>query len=619
MTAQHTIQLLDFYHPMETFDIQHSSSSQSPLGGISTMATTQTDITPPDEGTASLDVRADRSEEEEEGPKYQLRPQTRELRSGFTSTWIDQDDTGDYDPSEEGRKARLLRNRLKLRTRNNGRVTIDISDEGEADDESSPRIIPKSMVTFGFRSEDGKAKYQHLTTSLPTKSEPKHDHPTNCRRLRKRDTAVTSLYDSEWNSQKLRFAPDLPDNLTGHPIARGCWECLGLGLECSLLDDERSWPCAACQDDDHECDLVTPPKLKRACERCKRVRTACSFSYTLKHGEHCQQCMDGGWRCIAGPAKDAIPARIRYDRDWVNDPLTKKRTNKARKYIPCKECLDANGTCSFSADGNAGEPCAGCIVSGQPCTFENAAAPLVPMDNGDKLEKKRQAEAPPPSASPAKTAKVLRGSEGTTRKIETKFCHPVVFNYDDNTNGRVPCHFCAEAGYGIFGLGAKEVKVIDWEDGRGLEEIGGGHKAEGVENTRMCASCTLIRLTIIMCAVHQLRPIAGTAMNALDMNTAFAELMSGTAKVGRKWCAVCPSLAQYECCSFSDAGSGCGLMLCELCTVTLTGIYDGDLQKMLPDLKDEPTEQRILGLRADFELLKQDGLLLKYVLWASQQ
>ena len=51
----------------------------------------------------------------------------------------------------------------------------------------------------------------------------------------------------------------------------------------------------------------------------------------------------------------------------------------------------------------------------------------------------------------------------------------------------------------------------------------------------------------------------------------------------------------------------------------LAGVYDGDLQKMLPKLVDKPTQERMLGFRADYELLKEDGLLMKYVLWNSQQ
>jgi hypothetical protein len=52
--------------------------------------------------------------------------------------------------------------------------------------------------------------------------------------------------------------------------------------------------------------------------------------------------------------------------------------------------------------------------------------------------------------------------------------------------------------------------------------------------------------------------------------------------------------------------------------VLLAGVYEGDLQKMLVGTKSEPSKDRPLGLRADYEFLKQDGLLMRYVLWSSQ-
>lgn len=94
--------------------------------------------------------------------------------------------------------------------------------------------------------------------------------------------------------------------------------------------------------------------------------------------------------------------------------------------------------------------------------------------------------------------------------------------------------------------------------------------------------------------------------------------MSGTTKASTKWCSVCPSLARYQCTTSSD-GCKCGLLLCEHDMVLLAGVYDGSLQAMLSLIKDEPSKERMFGLRADYEFLKQDGLLMKYVLWDSSQ
>ena len=548
--------------------------------------------------------------------KYQLRPQMREVRPGFTSTWIDEDKTGDYDPSEEFRKRRLLRNRMKLRAQWYTRFTTENSDDDGADDDSTPKVIPKLIITLSFQSEAGKSKFERLATFLPAKAEPIPSEPSTGYRLRK-NPAVTCLYDSEWNSQKSHFALDLPSDLTGHPIARGCWECLGIGIECPLLKDERSWPCSTCLDDDHDCDLVTPPIRKRACERCKRRRIVCSYNITPNHGEACQQCMDEGYRCVAGPAKDAIRTRIRYDRDWVKDPLPKEKPPKPRKKVARVDHRKAHRPSSFSATGSIKQASAA-DISGESCSVgahgQQYQSSILPRET----TKKRKSGNNSGLVLPSIFARIVKQSGGTSKMTSTKFCHPISFNYEDKTNGKLPCHFCAEIGYAMFGLGAKEVEVVDWEDGRGMEEVSGGHKGEGIENTRICASCSLSRLRIIMCLTHELQPIPGVQKDALDMNAAFTELMSGTAGMSRRWCVVCPSLALYECCTPSDGSKGCGLMLCEQCKVTLTGLYDGDLQKMLPELEDEATDQRMLGLRADYKLLKQDGLLMRYVLWDSQ-
>ena len=91
---------------------------------------------------------------------------------------------------------------------------------------------------------------------------------------------------------------------------------------------------------------------------------------------------------------------------------------------------------------------------------------------------------------------------------------------------------------------------------------------------------------------------------------------SGLVDKRRRWCSVCLNLASYECTAVSEVCRGCGLMLCEHCTVTLSAVHNGDLQKMLEMVKDQPLGEGVLGLRADYELLKQDGLLMRYVLWS---
>lgn len=290
--------------------------------------------------------------------------------------------------------------------------------------------------------------------------------------------------------------------------------------------------------------------------------------------------------------------------------------------------------CPILESGDLGQACEACGVGGRRCTIEHlmpaqlrfsrevgdeestAQDDILTKSTALNEENAMQPPSPLPATKPTQPTKAS-SSAGTTHKIHTKFSHPIQFNYvpSSATKDSKPCHFCLSPAYPLLGLGSREVEVIDWADGRGLEEISGGHRGDGIESTRVCVQCTLSRLQVVMCPSHQLRPIKGVGKDMLEVNAAFAELFSGEVKSGRKWCAVCPSLAGYEC---GTGGEGCGLRLCEHCMVMLTGLYDGDLQVMLESIVDEPTEEKMLGLRADYELLKKDGLLMRYVLYSSQ-
>lgn len=59
-------------------------------------------------------------------------------------------------------------------------------------------------------------------------------------------------------------------------------------------------------------------------------------------------------------------------------------------------------------------------------------------------------------------------------------------------------------------------------------------------------------------------------------------------------------------------------MLCETCMVSVVG-SDGNLEKALDQLRDTPSEERVLGLRADHEFLRREGLLMRFVMWQSQR
>lgn len=94
----------------------------------------------------------------------------------------------------------------------------------------------------------------------------------------------------------------LEDLTLGHPAARGCKPCFELGLECDLLTEDSSYPCAICDKDDVDCELVLPPEKKRPCEGCRKKRIQCSYRHEgSDHSKACDHCFNLGHNCVAGP------------------------------------------------------------------------------------------------------------------------------------------------------------------------------------------------------------------------------------------------------------------------------------------------------------------------------
>lgn len=533
----------------------------------------------------------------------------------FCTTWIDEDDTGDFDPSEELRAARLRRARLKLRVQGYKTPRVNATGEGNAVNEATLKATPTLLVKLSFSSESGKTRFEEHVTISTVKSAAVPLLSENGYSLRTRDPGPVFGYNDSDTQDRIRqlLAPDLCREPTGHPAARGCWGCIVIGQECSLLEHELSWPCEACSETGEDCALVVPASRKRKCQRCKSHKQVCSYTYSLNHGPACQQCQDEGYGCVAGPHEASLRIRVRYGEDACRPPALRNKKSKVQK-VPlvttCAECRAAGRSCSLAMDQIQTHACQACTDSGAACTL----AHLVPRSEQNKPRKRGRADSVVETGPPrCKTIKTSDDPASATKTIFTKFAHPIVFNHQGDSS-RKPCHFCAEPAYAIFGLGGKQAKVFELADGEGLEEVSDGHRADGVENTRVCAACTLRRMQIIMCSVHEMRPIVGTKASASETNAAFASLLSGAPDAKCEWCAFCPSLAQYRCHSTSDGCRGCGLDLCEHCAVTLAGAHDGDLQQMLRVLQDEPSEQRPFGLRADVELLRQDGLLMRYVL-----
>lgn len=552
-----------------------------------------------------------------------LRPQTAKMR--FPSTWIDKDETGNYDPAEKFRR-RKRRSYPKPQGRPRPNDLLNTTDE--VVDRTAYSLRQSSLILkIQFPSEASKSAFRKHVSHLPPRP---HDDFANGYRLRSKAGALPVQLDAESSlKEELTRAANFPENIKGHPFARGCWPCHSLNLRCPLLDDERSWPCYTCLEVGDDCDLITSPIRKRACDRCKGKRRTCSYVYNHENKDSCEGCAADGFSCVAGPLKEAIVPRLRYERDYKKDPLpTKKPAKDSAGFMPCRE---AGTLCSFGKDDDQAAYVTRRTMSSVCIPQKMQDGPAAPQQPPAKphtaaAPSKRAAHDAAKQQTPTKQPKLNEPetvSIGSKKKIISRFCHPIKFNCED-ADGTDSCHFCDRSSFSIMGLEAKETEVFDWADGRGYDEVGEGHRETGSAPTRVCAACTMGRVPAIMCQKHEMQPISNVTLETMDIDGAISALFAGKLRASDQWCSVCPSLASYECQTeesmdaFGDLRCGCGLSLCELCMLSLTDEHDGDLQRMLAVLEDQPSHERPLGLRADWEFLKEDGLLMRHVLWSSK-
>lgn len=636
--------------------------------------------------------------------KRELRP-VREATRIAPRTWLDADTTGDFDPHEEARQLRARKKRPKIPHRGN----LDWGNEGYSSEpriELRPQTQPKPILCLSFSSSSGRAAFSELCANFEHAVKPARDHFTEGYQLRKRKRACDGNLLERIGLQTTGvrvLANEQPRDLQNQPAARGCFDCMAMGLNCSLLDNEHSWPCDDCKANDCDCHLVQEPELKLACTHCQNLGKikkwlVCSFDYEQDPADHrgrCKRCQeDNHHNCVAGPRPGVTRTRIRIGADgepYTNQPSTGQRT---LQNSTCRQCLDSQRTCSF-ANGAAhgrGDVCTACDMSGDLCeplgrkarmhrdrqprrrasrmkleeldseheidTRANRSegfdedefdgdqeliawfdrAPIGPFDgqqsHGEPSADQDQDIITISSSSPGAlvTGHLRRGytstsessdeepdaSSCTVKIVRTKFCHPIRFEYLDTTpDNSDPCSFCSCAHYSIIGLEERTAEVIEWHDGRGWEEISGGHKGDNVKNTQVCSSCTIARMKVMVCEEHLMARISEVGQKR-DFDAAFERLLLNEKTRGERWCTVCCSLVDWECCAEQrvEAKEGCGLALCEDCVSHLRKC-GGSLAKMLTQLGDKATEERLNGLRADFELLKLDGLLMSFVNWSA--
>lgn len=189
--------------------------------------------------------------------KRELRP-LREPKRTAPNTWVDADTTGDFDPHEEARQARVRRKKAKL----SHRKKIDWISEGhahDADNDVNLTAQPRLPLRLSFNTSSGKSAFNELDAKFQREVKPARDHFTAGYQLRKRDItgegANLGIIGAKVAGVRL-VGSEQPCDYSNHPVARGCVACLMLVRECSLLRNEHAWPCDECEDDDNDCQLV---------------------------------------------------------------------------------------------------------------------------------------------------------------------------------------------------------------------------------------------------------------------------------------------------------------------------------------------------------------------------
>ncbi|KAF2655934.1 hypothetical protein K491DRAFT_597870 [Lophiostoma macrostomum CBS 122681] len=587
---------------------------------------------------------------------YELR---KTLNRNVPGTWVDLDQTGDYDPEAERAAKRAKAKEAKERRK-----------RGKA---PKPRkeVVPKYIVRLPFPNKIG---------DVLNRTDEEQNWPEGWSEVDSEEETEMAEIRAFYRKSTPGVQPQRPigdpkgecDDLTGHPCARGCVSCRVRGADCSMING-GAWPCEQCVEDEieHDCTPIIEPVIKGKCRECREScaedeENTCSFEQIGQDGsgreDHdlCDQCLEkGDLGCVAEPPQGYKAPRIDLD---------ELSYGPGRKHANCTNCRATGKRCSIKKKSEKG-PCKQCKRAKIGCTFldtppksatpkkvdkgKRKAGAKAQMEKGESSRAGAQEGRQDRGGTPFFTAQDLadlddddeeivrqptpeiemedaKGRRGFVTKIRTSFAHPVEF-----MNTAADCNFCDMPIFGFVGHFEREVHVLRWANGLGYTELQGGHREEHLATT-MCGACTISRVQIISCERHEIRAIEGQDAEQ-DMNAAAEDLMSaepGSDTMSyqqQRWCSMCFSLAVFKCVTpqFSfwmddDEGEveieGCGLRFCRDCELKFRETYDGNLNTMatVMDLEpkvgeDEEPDPDSPSVRADVGFLRREGLLMKTV------
>ncbi|MCJ1418178.1 hypothetical protein MMC32_004524 [Xylographa parallela] len=549
---------------------------------------------------------------------YDFRPGPRQY-TGLRTTWLDQDNSGDFDPDCEYSPLKTAIASKRQRPHFDG-------EETDRPETKKPKLFSWKLgrhhghscpITITLKSDRGATLLRYFSIFPDNWPEPgpadeqKEQNFTELSldsvkplRLRQRNKILS-------NSEAPDAAEDdnllpLADITLGHPAARGCKGCFEINSPCSLLQEGERYPCFDCREDNIDCELILPPPKKRQCESCRRRKIVCSYRISDDHAKPCLDCTKSGYKCVAGPFIGRTRTGPSLDQDFSQFIPTPERPFKS-----CAECRRSRKSCSLLSHPGYSD-CNRCYSLGQHCTFEAVVTDV----KGTIRKQEVQASKSFDDGVKAFTSPVSR----STKTIKTRLAHPILFNYEVTDDGCSPCHWCEDQIYGILGLAQVHVEVIDHHDGQGYVEIEGGHTAVGKFPSRMCGMCTCERLRITACMTHELEQIQDADLDAIGSDTVLEWMTPGMSNSAPfEWCSLCPRAANFACCSpvivedGDDKGeSGCGLKLCHDCACNLISEHEGNLTKLITAMEEDET-LTIFDMRADINFLRSDGHLLSRI------
>ncbi|KAF2689711.1 hypothetical protein K458DRAFT_272825, partial [Lentithecium fluviatile CBS 122367] len=569
-------------------------------------------------------------------------------RTVATTTWLDVDQSGNYDPEEEDKKKALKLNKAKAKKKG--------KQKAAPKERKMKKIVKLRIQAIGnvLNITNGEDHWSDGHSMIDPEEEREMQELRSFYRQR-----TPGVEPQEPISDPKGELADL----TGHPVARGCKTCRKYDQGCSMTANGE-YPCAQCVEDGTECQAIVTPMSHGygRCNLCEQRRQPCSFE-DGSMCSICDQCLDSDdLECVPGKLANWTSDRIDLDRilygpDRKHEKCTYCRTHKKRCSLkakedkpPCKYCKKHTIGCTFYdtmpvdlLKKGKGKQKAGDKTKAQssrkktdrglpevsiPDSSFFDANDLEDMNREDEEDNERE-------ETPEIEMEDTEGRVGMMIKIKTSFAHPIEFYIMD---GDAPdCNFCEMPVFGFVGHFEKTVYVIRWHNGLGFTELAAGHR-EDHGATTMCQNCTFTRLQIIACPGHGMQRIDDPSV-AQVFEAAAEELMLAEPRSQmmqyqlQRWCSMCFDLATFMCCtpqpSVTESGfeeedsliDGCGLRLCNRCEQELRELFEGSSHSMTAAYEQEPKPQvdqdgagsEQATIRADVGFLKVDGLLMRNV------